>query len=234
MSKKISSFLFEIRFVPSPSILDRKGQIVESLADDILSEWSISLDEKIQISSRKLKYFRAVVTVGAIALEYKNCPSLENFLELSKEFLKKSWTVFPFSKIVRMGIRSTYLTEINDFGNTVSAYKGFFLKPSDEEMKKLGGNLIDIGVPLNFSEDDHFFNIVTGPMPKAQMKERMGLDLADEELPEIGMYVDVDYFSKEISSQLKQKDVVTFFENGLKKAEQINNTVQEWVLPTNV
>jgi hypothetical protein len=82
-----------------------------------------------------------------------------------------------------------------------------------------------MGFPLNFSVDEDFFNINTGPMEKAQSKEQF---MDDDELPSAGVYVDVDYFRKEFSPHVSQRNIFDLLDKSISKAENIKKLIADW------
>ncbi len=97
---------------------------------------------------------------------------------------------------------------------------------SAEELKKFDGDLVDIGFPLNFVNGEDFFNVVTGPMEKGQSQQFFG---NDEDLPQAAIYIDVDYFRRDISSDLKQRNILKFIDTGVNKAKGIADTIASLV-----
>jgi len=52
--------------------------------------------------------------------------------------------------------------------------------------------------------------------------------LDDEELPEAGIYVDIDYFKKNFLHTLTQKNVLDFIDTGIEKAGNIKDLIAGW------
>ena len=96
------------------------------------------------------------------------------------------------------------------------------MKLSAEELKKFDGDLVDVGFPLNFVSGEDFFNVVTGPMEKGQSQQFFG---DDEDLPQSAIYIDVDYFRRDFSSDLRQRNVLEFIDTGVNKSKNIADTI---------
>lgn len=225
MSKCISKHLVEIRFKPSPSVLDKRGQIAESLSGKLFDRWGIS-QNRIDFRNKDCKYVTGFFSFRNIGFSSVYPQPLEYFVEKAKDFIKRAWVFFGTNDITRIGVRATFLSEVADFKESVKAYRNCFLKLSEEEVKKFGGDLVDVGFPLNFRAGDKFFNITTGPMEKAQAVNYYG----DEEgIPETSIYLDVDYFKTTFKSTLRQKQVLDFIDEGTQKAQEINNLICKWI-----
>jgi hypothetical protein len=54
-------------------------------------------------------------------------------------------------------------------------------------------HLVDIGAPLNFTDNVGNFNTSVGPVKEAQLRDFLG---KREGIPAIGVYIDVDYWVK--------------------------------------
>ena len=226
MSKVISKHILEIRYKPNSRFLDKRGEIAEILSGQNFDQWNIG-NNRIDFASKKKP------SVGAF-LSYKNLgyfsdypTTPDDFLRESKNFIKNSWTYFPTTQIARVGVRSTFLIETKNFKESFDKYKSKFLGLQDEDIRKLGGDLIDLGFPLNFAIGEEFFNVMTGPMEKKQLKE-FALDA--NELPESSIFVEVDYFRKEFSPHITQKNVLELIEKGLEKARKIKDEISKMII----
>ena len=62
-------------------------------------------------------------------------------------------------------------------------------------------------------------------MEKSQSKEFL---LDDDELPAAGIFVDVDYFKKEFSPHITQKNVLDFVDKGIEKAGNMKDLIAGW------
>ena len=96
----------------------------------------------------------------------------------------------------------------------------------NSDIEEFGGDLIDFGFPLNFAVGEDFFNVNTGPMEKDQSKEMIMDD--EEKLPTNGIYVDVDYFRKEFSPYITQRNILDFVDKSIKKADSVSKLIARW------
>jgi hypothetical protein len=205
--------------------LDKRGEIADSLSGENFDQWNIS-NNRIDFSSKGNEEFGAFFSFRNFGL-FANYPNTQEFFtEEAKDFIKNAWTHFPTDKITRIGIRSTYLIEAKDFKSSFDKYRSKFLALADSDLQEFGGDLIDLGFPLNFATGEDFFNVNTGPMEKSQSKEMVVDD--EDKLPKTGIYVDIDYFRKEFSPHITQKNVLDFVDRGIQKADTVSKLIAEW------
>lgn len=222
----VKKHIFEIKFTPTPTILDRRGQITDLVLDDFFNGWRIS-ENRINIESKNNKNivcFASYFNFGLIS-ESPNDSNL--FIEKSQALIEKLWQVLPVNKFQRFGVRTTeFIPQEKAFKELVSVYKKEFLKLSDNQLSKIGENLVDIAIPINFVNDGEKtkVNINTGPMQKKQASQFF----TDESLlSETGVFIDIDYFDDQLitRSHQKQKDYFSFISNGISKAEKVTEAV---------
>ncbi len=225
MGKIISKHLIEIRYKPNSRFLDKRGELADNLSGGIFDQWTISAN-RIDFSKKGDENIGAFISYRNLGF-FTNYPNAQNlFVEKTKEFIRTAWQHFPTGKITRIGIRSTYLSEAKDFKTVFDNLKNKFLAFSNDELKQFNGDLIDFAFPLNFVAGEDFFNVNAGPMEKTQSKEILAGEF--EELPEAGLYVDLDYFRKEFTPYITQKQVFEFIDKGIKKGEEINKLLADW------
>jgi len=225
-NKIFSNHVVEIRYKPNSYFLDKRGEVVALLANSLLDQWYIS-NSKIDFSSKENKNIAAFFSFRNLGIFTTYPNTTDFFKEKAKDFIRSAWTHFSANKITRIGVRSTYLIEAGSFKISFDEYRKKFLGLSDDDLKKFEGDLIDIGCPLNFAVGEDFFNVTTGPMEKSQSK----IFLVDnDELPASGIYVDIDYFKKEFSPYITQKNVLDFVDKGIDKAEKIKDLISGWTI----
>ncbi len=227
MSKCVSKHLVEVRFKPSAAFLDKRGQIAESMTGKLFDFWSIS-DTRIDFENKDCKHISGFLSFRNAGFSSVYPMTVEYFVENAKDFIQRAWIFFGgTNEVTRIGVRSIFLSEVSDFENTLRAYREHFLKLNDEDVKEFGGQLVDVGFPLNFVEGDKRFNILTGPMEKAQALTRYG---NEEGIPETAIFLDFDYFKGEFGKEFRLKEALNFIEEGTRKAREINGLICKWIL----
>lgn len=226
MKNNFSKHIIEIRYKPNSRFLDKRGEIAELLASTLFDQWNIS-NNRIDFSNKENGNLLAFFSFRNLGL-FTNYPNTTDFFnKKAKDFIRSAWTHFSTDKITRIGIRSTYIVESESFKISFDEYRKKFLGLSDEDLKRFDGDLIDVGFPLSFAIGEDFFNINTGPMEKSQAKEFL---IDTEELPASGIYVETDYFRKEFSPHITQKNVLDFVDKGIDKAEKIKDLITGWTV----
>lgn len=223
MANKLSNHILEIRIKPDPRFLDKRGSIAANLANYKFNHWSISRN-RIDFTSEeypKLSAFFSFANIGVVS-QYPIKKS--EFEKTAIEFLKSSWTNFDTSKITRLGIKSTFLIETENFNDTFLGFKNNFLKIPDEDIKKINGDLIDIGFPLSFMDGDNYINIFAGPMEKKQSQNYF-----EEQAFDSGIFVDFDYYRENISPHITLKNITDFIKDGLERAENNTNVISKMI-----
>lgn len=221
--KAISKHIIEIRFRPDARFLDRRGAIASSLSfsSRLFKHWNIS-PNRIDFTSENNPHVRAFFSYRNLGLVSVSPNETAFFVESAESFVKSAWSDLPNTEFSRIGVRSMLLVETDNFEEAVDAYLKHFLKLTDEDLKEFGGNLIDVGIPINFADDKGtHFNVVTGPMEREQAKQRLG----ELELPPVGFFVDVDYFRKNFSPDIKQKNVLDLLKDGVEKAKLVTTLI---------
>ena len=223
MKEQISKHIFEVRYKPNPSFLDKRGSITAQIIGGRFDNWSIS-NNKIDFVNSKTNEVSAFFSYANFGVITIPPVTKDDFLSISEEFIKSAWQFFDTSTITRMGVRSIFLVQVKDFTKLFEAYKNKFLGLPNDDLSSFGGDLIDVGFPLNFVNGDNFFNVVTGPMQKEQSKNIFG-----DEAFDAGFYLEVDYFTKEISPHIIQKRVISFIDEGVSKAVNLTAGINKIV-----
>ncbi|MBU2540267.1 hypothetical protein KJ786_03905 [Patescibacteria group bacterium] len=226
MAKIISKHILEIRHKPNSRFLDHRGEIASSLSGQKFNQWNIG-NNRIDFVNKEHPDVWAFLTYQNLGFSSEHPNSIESFSNDAKNFLKDAWIHFPANQITRVGIRSTFLVEVENFKEAFDKYKSTFLGLKEEDIEKFGGDLIDLGFPLNFAVGEEFFNITTGPMEKKEYKEFL---MDASELPATGIYIDIDYFRKEFSPHVIQKNIFDLIDRGIAKAKEIEKEISNLII----
>lgn len=227
----VTKHILEIRFQPLPSILDKRGTITESLLNDVLDTWAIN-PTRIDILSTTNKYITSFVTYSNYGLVSETPNTSDLFIEKAQQLIKDLWTIIPLSRSQRFGLRTYQISpEKRSMDVLIGLYKNKLLSVSDKMLTSFKGDLVDIGIALNFTEDFNDkksirFNMNSGAMLKDQAK----LFFNDASLlPEVGLFTDTDFFIENPSllSSFKQKELLELVTKGVEKAKLVQSVVTE-------
>lgn len=222
MGKTVSKYILEIKFKPDSRILDKRGEIAESLLKEQFTDWNIQ-ENRIDFSKKGNEEFGAYFSYRGLGV-YSSYPNKLPFFKRNvKDFINSAWEYFESDTILRIGIRGIYLTEADKYQATFDKYKSTLFTVDNTLLEKFGGKLYDFAVPMNFTDGKDYFHVNTGPMYREQ-SEAIFDKIKD--LPKFGVYVDVDFFKKDFLSIVKKEEVQAFIEKGLKKTEEINDLIQ--------
>ncbi len=207
--------------------MDKRGVIAESLVGELLNGWSIG-NNRINFTNKENKNFGAIVSYKNFGFISESPNDTNFFSENSKDFVKKTWNYIPTGKITRIGVRSTYLVEQSNFEKALENLKKEFLNLNGGKLEKFGGELVDVGLPLNFKEGDIKFNINFGVMEKEQSSQFF---IDEESVPDCGVFIDVDYFQDDNFSfvSAKQSNILQFIDNGLTKSKSVMEAILDLV-----
>lgn len=216
--------IFEIRFTPWGDIVDHRGKTARSIAEQsIFKIWEIK-NNRINFKVEDDEYISATLSFSNLALDAETPKTDADFIEQADRFLAAAWSMFPTDKITRIGLRTRFLNEVSDLDGALRGYRKNFLKLSDEELKSLGGELVDVGFPLTFKDGEQKIAVNSGPFSKAEAEQAYR---NSDDLPEASIFVDVDCFKDEISGEQRQKRIVEFFKNSMIKAAATNQKIVE-------
>ncbi|MDO8505040.1 MAG: hypothetical protein Q7S48_00440 [bacterium] len=225
--KTLTKHLCEIRFKPDPKILDKRGEITGALSDVTFPNWKIA-NNRIDFGNNKDLFAAAFFSYRNLGTSSCFPHNSKYFVDITKEFIKKSWIFFPNNNTMRVGVRSSVLVDLSkNFKDYFEAYKKNISVFTKKNLFK--AELVDVGLNLNFANGDEYFNITTGPMEREQTKIFFD-ENPDEDLPNTCVYVEVDYFKKDFKPSVKQKDIFKIIDDGISKSEEISSSITSIIL----
>ena len=227
---QFSTYVIEVRYKEQGRIADNKGRIADAVVgsrDKLLTDWMLT--NKANFTSKQNKFVKAFVShtnFGFLSF-YPN--TADFFRTAAKEFVGTAWKECYPIQLVRVGVRVQVVTATScPFKNLLRAYKGKFAKLTESDLEKFEGELVDVGFPMNFEVGGDGYNIMTGPMKKEQSKGFFP-ELEEDDLPDVGIYVDVDYFTKNFQKQSRVSHIYELIDKGVAKAREVNDLIISWV-----
>lgn len=214
MAKEINQHILEIRYKPNPKILDYRGTWAEMISSHMkLPEWHI-LENRIDIYDKAHRN-HAFVGFRNSGFVCNNSPAKSYFPNRAVRFCNFVVGLDGFEKqpfVERLGIRSKFCTSFaQGFEELKNRYASKYLHLTKEAKEVINARLVDIGGPLNFADRLGNFNTMSGPMEKKQIL-RFFENIKENEVPDVGLYYDIDYWLKpnrkmnidEISTTIKE------------------------------
>ena len=219
----ISRHVFEMRFKPNSKILDFRGEWTNFLSSEMnLPEWRIDINRIDLYDAKDLAF-----------LSYKNCgfacqlpPTKHYFEDRAVKFLRSVFRIEGAtpSPVTRLGVRSTFLESYSgDFHSLFEKYKQKVIAPTPQMTEILGGQLIDLGAPLNCKDGDAYFNTMSGPVGTAQIKQFFP-DI--ESTPDVGIFFEIDYFQEKIGNAPEEQLaalIKSFTQKSWEKVEKLTH-----------
>lgn len=198
MPTKVTEHVCEIRFKPNARVLDYRGQWAELIAEHMnASEWHIR-ENRLDVfdKSEARRFFLAFRNCG---VTIRDAATGTYFLDHAGRFLQYALSFDPIQKPVvveRLGVRlRSFRSFDGTFDTLLMRYTSRVLTLTPGAAEVLGGNLLDIGGNLNFSDDVGTYHTMSGPMKAEQAKKFLERDEAYE-FPNVGVFMDCDYWSK--------------------------------------
>lgn len=235
--KIINKHILEARHKPHMKFLDIKGEIsnfIIKLSRFNFTHWHIS-DNRLDFmdTSGKIKIFVGLTNFGIVI---ENAPSLNYFKDQSTLFLNNLLDFPGFSDrdITRLGTRSYFLVDRKQIFNDIKRkYQDKFLDLNPKSMEIFNANLVDIGAPFYFEENDKKsgFNTRSGPMKKDQMSIYFNDSklYPNNNFSESALFFDIDYFTKDIGKKNKG-NMLSMVKNNIDRSIDIFIKFKDYVL----
>lgn len=226
MSNTLTKHFFEIRFKPKPSILDKRGRITEKLIGDPFNGWTIS-ENTINFNNKDDKFITGYFSFRNLGFALTQTKSDNYFVDKYRSFITNACTLFNINDITRVGIRTSFYSETDDFEITRVKLQSKIFKEDCNNFNDLGEAIVDVGFAIDFSDQSNFINTEFGPMKKEQAEQRLGKE--EDGLYEQGLFLGVDYHISNCKRIKHHKDIIRFIELGLEKSTAINNQLLQWL-----
>lgn len=224
--KILSKYVFEFRYKPSALVVDKRGEIASALAIDTFSSWRIR-ENRIDFASELNQSIRSFLSYKNMGLATSNKNSDTFFIEESKKFIKNAWPHIPFSKMMRVGARSTFYIEVNQpFEEAMQKINNKLLKPNNEISLLLKGEVTDSAYTIDIVDGISKLNINVGVMVKDQALEQFE---PQDDFPDVGLFIDIDTFRTDFEATIKQKDLVEFIKTSVTNASERAKNIYGYV-----
>lgn len=194
----INEHILEIRYKPTSLLLDFRGQLAAVLSDSMsLSEWRIT-QNRVDVHSKdeSARVFVSHRNAGAVL---RNTSIPDYFPNQANKFLRSLFSIPPFKGptiINRIGVRSRFAVSVElSFEALLEQFQAALTVLTPEASTALGAEITDISLPLSLQTPIGDINFMSGPMKQEQLA-KFFTAVDQETLPEVSLYVDLDYWVK--------------------------------------
>lgn len=221
----INEQILEVRYKANPKILDFRGTWAEGISKHMeLNQWRI-VENRVDVfnDNSTLHAFVGFKDAGFVAqdTETKNI-----FSDKAIKFFRFLFSLDGFGRdiyIIRIGVRSRFAQEYkDDFKNLMNKYSQNYLKMTEEAKKAINAELVDIGGPLYFKDNEGYFNTMSGPMRSEQLQSFFA---NRKNYPEVSLFYDIDYWIKP-DKIMNEKEII-------KKVQTFSSLVWDRFISTN-
>jgi len=189
MSDQLSKYVIEFRYRPIASAVDRRGDLADVMTSKSLTEWVIGKDRVDVFNPERNK---------AIFVSYQNCGialegesgSVDSLLTSVQNAVKR----LPEQDYQRFGLRLTSYVKTNrPFSSLLKSFQAKLTQENflNKAPKKV--QVDDIALVYDLSAGQEKIHLQVGPMKADQAG---GFFSTQEEIPETGVFIDVDIFSQ--------------------------------------
>ncbi|MCX7427847.1 MAG: hypothetical protein NTW96_19740 [Planctomycetia bacterium] len=189
----------QIDYKPNPQMLDHRGEWTAHLSERLaLEHWRITENQVGLFNEGKTE--QAYVAFNRCGLSRWDEPAAASFKDRIGTFIRVlfSLNTFPNELYVRrIAVKSRFCTPFRGtFEELLDRIKERYVSLSERALTAIGSSstLLDIGAPANFEDEHGKFNTVCGAMPRTQSKQFYFTTRDEDDLPEVGLFYDIDYF----------------------------------------
>ncbi len=217
---KTWKIICQIRYPPSPLLVDNRGKIAAKWRHGKfdLTDWKIDFINSVIIYNKfQTTLLTAAIENSSVVMERPQ--SVENFQDLAPKFLLDTLTTLDVRKINRIGLRIIQLLERNNFGKLVANMRQKLYSLQNNDWDILGGNPVDVGLPLTLSLKENKANFNIEPIRKEQLLKLFESQATKKVLPDISLSVDFDLYktSPNLSPNDYKKFLLDFITSGTKE-----------------
>jgi hypothetical protein len=228
---RTNEIVTEIRFPPNARVLDHRGEWATILSEELdLKEWAID-ENTVKLTNAAASRFVSVGFQNAVVMA-RDVETKNFFPDFAGKVIRKLFSFENFGPLIlvrRLGVRSKYCTQFKgDFSELVRLLAQHYVAPTHSVVKTFGpsAKLVDIGAPLNFEDEQDFFNTNCGPMKRGQLRQFFQ---KNEGFPDVALYFEIDYFSRP-DAKLKADDVIRDVSRFATRSWEFNERVRDAVI----
>lgn len=213
MSKLIpNEFICEIRYSDIHTFRDKRGESLEKLhkLSGLPAKGMHEIRIDLATDNADQRLFVSVRNCGFVL---RNITNDMEFFKFGETQIKNLAELDCFSKdifITRIGVKSRKFIEYEgEFDTLMKKFNEAFAPINDKVLRSNDATMEDIGVILDMKDNIGKFKVIAGPMRSLQASEI--LEMEQKLLPDVGIYLDVDY-SKEPMNDMQLKYISDTFQ----------------------
>jgi hypothetical protein len=235
MAKPFVRQVFELRYFPLFQFFDSRSAILSNVFRDPRTKKN-NFDHW-QLRENRVDFFDADQK-RIFYVSYQNCgyqcenPPTENY---SKDQILKYMTLVTevigddIEEVQRIGFRETRVYSVEDYQNLKKLLRETFIRTDSQFFKELDAKLTDFTLlPLVFQHGDHEFQVTLAPATKAEQQLRVG---NASDLPDEGLFLDVDYYAIKPNFKNQLKPSIADF---LNKSHDTLATIHQQLTTTKI
>lgn len=186
--------IWQVKFPVAAKLADNRGAIAFQWhePDGELSEWQIS-NFSVTLAN-KTNSIALQTDINSISVIVEFPESYEVFQKRASDFTLYILDLLTIRKINRFGLRLIFTEEKTNFKQLTNRLRHKLYKLGDEEWEILGGTPVDLGFSTIHTFQDSLCHFQLGPMEKSQLKELFVTKNAEELLPNVALYSDIDLY----------------------------------------
>ncbi len=182
--------VLELRYDKPATQFNFLGNVIQSLGGSPIDAKKIVFQGGVRIKLGDKKSL-VVIETQRIAIGIEESVQIDDLITLVCNLCRKVNEQLNWGKISRIGLRTDWIQQVNDFEALVASSKTKLFQNNG-----LIGESTDIALPLTFFDQGNRVNYVYGPMKKEQATAQY-LDFKNDEetarIPQSFGMVDIDY-----------------------------------------
>lgn len=213
----------EVRYKSTPNLFDSRSEIINQ-SKKYFKNWMVSGISYLEVRDKDRK-IRGTVSTKNSGVTMSD-PQIGVFKDTSTTFLKNTFETINIKaeELKRLGVRSKFAIPYDgSFGELIKVFKERLFKIDDEKMPS-DFKIVDVGVLLDLEVNDKKCHVSLGPMEKQQLEDYLP---ESDSLPEVGVYVDIDYYKDDLQNKYNNFNVIRDYLNeGIEKNQEFVTNIK--------
>lgn len=210
---------FEIRYPAASRLFDRRGALIEQFQAEPFTDWRIQRN-RVDLYDREhsISVFAGFRNAGGVA---EKAPTASYFRDHIHRWLRLVIPELKIGRIERIGFRSIFFptVEVPSSEELANAFMTACLVGGTQLWGMTTAKARDVCAIVDFEAEKYKLHMTTGPMEQEQARGYFESSLAKDELPNFGIFVDVDCYVE--NPEYEQDKVMQMSMRFVTEAQQI-------------